>query len=81
MKTLFLLKMTVRVTATTTHRTVFIIVIKKEKKLSFIHLELFQKLKFSDYKKSWKLIFSEIFLVQSFMHLMCLVKVIVFKHL
>ena len=35
MKTLFLLTMTVRVTATTTHRTVFIIVIKKEQKQFF----------------------------------------------
>ena len=35
MKTLSLLMITVRVTATTTHRTVFIIVIKKEKKQFF----------------------------------------------
>ena len=55
--------MTVTVTATTTHRTLFIIVTKKEMKHFFLFNTILD-IKFSGYKKFWTLIFSDISFVQ-----------------
>ena len=55
--------MTVTVTATTTHRTLFMIVTKKEMKQFFLFNTILD-IKFSGYKKFWTLIFSDISFVQ-----------------